>query len=281
MQKQLYRFFIIFGCIFTTTLSGCKPPANLTETLAEIAIKAANHFSIKMWSSTIEAKWDEYQRSKLPFQLQQGETYEKIETEQQEYYVAHRLSGATEHYALNGKLLWSSAESETASQDEVPPLSDLEPSNVQKPMDGAVTPELSFPDFSAPTYRKFTDPELLQQIDNEYHVGMNLSHDPINYGLNPISLAPPSIKSISVFMNTHGPAFVNQAFGRPNVTDVAILLEGWLDLSDNKVLYRTVVHSARYQCTWYQAIADIQTNKVIYEEFMPCFAPGEENLDAI
>lgn len=277
MQKQLYRIFIIVGCVLTTTLSGCKLPipAEVGEALANLGAR----FSIR----AIIEKWDKSQNNELPFQLKSGEFYEKVKTQQDEFYVVHRLNNVTEHYSLDGKLRWSSATPVTPPpnlEKEVSALNrnDATPSSLD---DNQLYPELNFPDFSAPGYRKYTDPELLQQIDAEYHAGMNLSSNPKDHGLKPISSAPEIIKGISTFMHDNGPNFVNQAFGRPNVSDVALSFDGWLELDKNEILYRAVIDSARFQCTWYQAVVDTLTGQLIYEEFMPCFAAGEENLDAI
>ncbi|MFX9716234.1 hypothetical protein ABTO87_06425 [Acinetobacter baumannii] len=277
MQKQLYRIFIIVGCVLTTTLSGCKLPipSEVGEALANLGAR----FSIR----AIIEKWDKNQNSELPFQLKSSESYEKVKTQQDEFYVVHRLNNVTEHYSLDGKLRWSSATPVTPPlnlEEEVSALNwnDVTLSSLD---DNQLYPELNFPDFSAPGYRKYTDPELLQQIDAEYHAGMNLSSNPKDHGLKPISSAPEIIKGISTFMHDNGPKFVNQAFGRPNVSDVTLSFDGWLELDENEILYRAVIDSARFQCTWYQAVVNTLTGQLIYEEFMPCFAAGEENLDAI
>lgn len=158
-------------------------------------------------------------------------------------------------------------------QKKGPPL--LNGNVLQGSGNGEIYPELSFPDYTAPGYKKFTDAQLLKQIDSEYHEGLDMTDDPTAYGLNRLNGAPSSIHQISGFANKNLTGFVNQAFGRPNLSDVAIAMEGWTDLGNNEYVYRAVITSARYQCTWFQAVVNDVTGKIEYEEFIPCYQPGQ------
>lgn len=143
---------------------------------------------------------------------------------------------------------------------------------------GEIYPELGFPDFTAPGYKKFNNAQLLAQIDAEYHEGLDMTDDPTAYGLQRIDQAPATVKKMSAFIQANLPTFANEVFARPNVSDVVVAMEGWMDLDSDGYLYRAVVTSARYQCSWYQVVIDKKTGKEIYEEFIPCYQPNQKEI---
>ncbi len=143
---------------------------------------------------------------------------------------------------------------------------------------GEVYPELGFPDFTAPGYKKLNNAQLLAQIDAEYHEGLDMTDDPTAYGLQRVDQAPTTVKKMSAFIQANLPTFANEVFARPNVSDVVVAMEGWMDLGSDGYLYRAVVTSARYQCSWYQVVIDKKTGKEIYEEFIPCYQPNQKEI---
>lgn len=143
---------------------------------------------------------------------------------------------------------------------------------------GEVYPELGFPDFSAPGYKKLNNAQLLAQIDGEYHEGLEMTDDPTAYGLQRVDQAPAAVKKMSAFIQANLPTFANEVFARPSVSDVVVAMEGWLDLGQDGYLYRAVVTSARYQCSWYQVVINKKTGKEIYEEFIPCYQPNQREV---
>lgn len=112
-MKKKYRIFIILGCLLTTTLSGCKPSAELGEVLINFGYR----ISSKIIGEMIQQTFNSFYNQKVPFTLKQGERYEKIESNQN-YYIVHRLNGTTEHYSMEGVLLWSSS-TQQLNQDQV------------------------------------------------------------------------------------------------------------------------------------------------------------------
>ena len=73
---------------------------------------------------------EEFREEVLPFELREGDKYERIEADQgvDAYYVVTRTDGAIEHYALDGVLQWSNTEH--TDYDEIQ-LSTPNESNVQ------------------------------------------------------------------------------------------------------------------------------------------------------
>lgn len=143
---------------------------------------------------------------------------------------------------------------------------------------GEVYPELGFPDTLAPGFKKSTANELLSQIDAEYHEGLDMTEEPTAYGLKPMNNAPAQVKKLSTSIQSRLPSFVNQVFERPSVSDVVVTMQGWMSLGGEEYLYRALVTSARYQCTWYQVVIDRKTGKDIYEEYIPCYEPNQRDI---
>lgn len=143
---------------------------------------------------------------------------------------------------------------------------------------GEVYPELGFPDISAPGFKRFTAHELLSQIDAEYHEGLDMTEEPTAYGLKPMNNAPAQVKKLSTPIKSLLPVFVNKVFERPSVSDVVVTMQGWMSLGEDEYLYRALVTSARYQCTWYQVVIDRKTGKDVYEEYIPCYEPNQRDI---
>lgn len=101
-----------------TSLSGCKAPTEIYETLFKSTIriinKTINHFSY----STSEATED----TSLPFSLTADDHYEKIEATNgmDAYYIVTKANGVIEHYSLDGELQWSNIEGEAENSLESP-----------------------------------------------------------------------------------------------------------------------------------------------------------------
>lgn len=75
---------------------------------------------------------------------------------------------------------------------------------------GEVYPELGFPDFTAPGYKKLNNAQLLAQIDAEYHEGLEMTDDPTAYGLQRVDQAPATVKKMSAFIQANLPTFANE-----------------------------------------------------------------------
>ncbi|ENW19129.1 hypothetical protein [Acinetobacter haemolyticus] len=111
-----YKSIIIF--LMITSLSGCKAPTEIYETLFKSTIriinKTINHFSY----STSEATED----TSLPFSLTADDHYEKIEATNgmDAYYIVTKANGVIEHYSLDGELQWSNIEGEAENSLESP-----------------------------------------------------------------------------------------------------------------------------------------------------------------
>ncbi|MHA3114193.1 hypothetical protein [Acinetobacter sp. ANC 4193] len=113
MKKFFYRFSIVFGCLLTTTLAGCKPSAELAEFLINLGCR----ISSRIIGDMIQQAFNSFHNQQLPFTLKKGESYEKIKSNQKNYYVIHRVNGITEQYSMEGVLLWSNSSQQLNSSD--------------------------------------------------------------------------------------------------------------------------------------------------------------------
>ena len=112
---------LLIVCI-SLQLTGCKVAAEIGESLFKVLGKlTAKVIENSVLDSDKNTANSAIQDNDLPFILLDGETYKKIKDDHFEYYEVKRLGGITEHYALDGELLWSDAESdyEESSSDEL------------------------------------------------------------------------------------------------------------------------------------------------------------------
>ena len=111
LSKKIFALFLICTSL---QLTGCKVAAEIGEGLFHFLAKITAKFienSIfdqdKNPPNTVQKNTDT-----LPFTLFEGETYQKVNNNQNQldYYAVQRRNGSTEHYSIDGELLWSSLE---------------------------------------------------------------------------------------------------------------------------------------------------------------------------
>lgn len=111
--------------------------------------------------------------------------------------------------------------------------------------------------------------KLSGQIDNNYHdktLNTNLS----NYGLQAISTAPASLKSLVKQLDRTLQPHLMSVWGRASSDQVAKQLEGWSE-DGNSISYYTAWDSDRSQCTWYVVQWNKNNHSVTKEGYLPCF----------
>lgn len=111
--------------------------------------------------------------------------------------------------------------------------------------------------------------KLSGQIDNNYHDQM-LTTDLSNYGLQAISTAPASLKSLVKQLDRTLQLHLMSVWGRASSDQVAKQLEGWSE-DGNSISYYTAWDSDRSQCTWYVVQWNKNNHSVTKEGYLPCF----------
>lgn len=104
--------------LMMTSLSGCKAPTDVYETLFKSTMRLINKAIDNFSSSTTTPTED----TALPFVLAADDHYQKIEAADgiDAYFIVTKANGVIEHYSLDGELQWSNVEGEAEDFLESP-----------------------------------------------------------------------------------------------------------------------------------------------------------------
>ena len=111
---------------------------------------------------------------------------------------------------------------------------------------------------------------LSSEVDAEYHEGKTLSSNTSRYGLKPIKSAPADLKATIPNIDQMLASHLMNVWGRSDPDQVAKRVDGWSQ-QGNTITYRAAWDSDRYQCTWYVASWDKNSNQILNEGYQSCF----------